>query len=238
LKCLIIAAGRGSRFGARPQSKPLCPVKNRALIEWVILAARQAGIQDFVVVTGYAGETLERHLRTFSKENAISISFVHNAEWEKENGLSVYKARDRVGEKFVLLMSDHIFDAGILSRLMAQPLQPDELMLAVDFQVQDHPTADLDDVTKVLAKDGKISMIGKKIETYNAFDTGVFLCTAAIFRALEETQKTGDFSLTGGIRTFIEGGKAKVMDVKGAFWIDVDDENAVARAENLLALHA
>jgi len=238
VKGLIIAAGRGSRLAARPQSKPLCPVGSRALIEWVILAALQAGIREFVVVTGYARENLERHLKAFAKESGVSISFVRNDEWEKENGLSVYKARDLLGGTFVLLMADHIIDPGILTRLVAEPLQPGELLLAVDFRVQGHPTADLDDVTKVLVKDGMISVIGKKIGTYNAFDTGVFLCTPGIFHALEESQKRGDFSLSGGIRVLIESRKARVMDIGDAFWIDVDDEKAIERAESLLALHA
>jgi 1L-myo-inositol 1-phosphate cytidylyltransferase len=238
VKGLIIAAGRGSRLAARPQSKPLCPVGSRALIEWVILAARRAGIREFVVVTGYARENLERHLKAFARESGVSISFVPNDEWEKENGLSVYKARGLLGGTFVLLMADHIIDAGILTRLVAEPLQPGELMLAVDFRVQGHPTADLHDVTKVLVKDGMISLIGKEIGTYNAFDTGVFLCTPGIFHALEESQKRGDFSLSGGIRVLIESRKARVMDIGDAFWIDVDDEKAIERAESLLALHA
>jgi len=237
VKGLIIAAGRGSRLGSRPQSKPLCPVKNRALIEWVILAARQAGIREFVVVTGYARESLERHLRPFARESGVSVTFVANDEWEKENGLSVYKAREHLGGTFVLLMSDHIIDPEILTRLVAQPLQPGELLLAVDFRVREHPTADLEDVTKVLVKDGMIALIGKTIEPYNAFDTGVFLCTPAIFGALEESQSRGDLSLSGGIRVLIETGKARVMDIGDSFWIDVDDEKAIERAENLLALH-
>jgi choline kinase len=235
LKCVVIAAGRGSRFQGTRESKPLCPVNGRALIEWVILAARQAGIQDFVVVTGYAREKVEPYLAKLSREKEISISFVFNSEWEKENGLSVYKARELAGEKFVLLMSDHIFDPEILVRLMERPIGEDEAILAVDPNVVGHPTVDLEDVTKVQVEDGRIAAIGKTIAAYNAFDTGIFLCTSALFRALEESQKKGDFSLSGGLRMMMERRKAKVMDIGRAFWIDVDDERALERAENLLA---
>jgi choline kinase len=235
LKGVVIAAGRGSRFQGTRESKPLSPVNGRALIEWVILAAHQAGIRDFVVVTGYAREKLEPYLEKLSREKKIPISFVFNNEWEKENGLSVYKARELAGEKFVLLMSDHIFDPEILVRLMGRPIGEDEVILAVDPNVVDHPTADLEDVTKVQVEDGRIAAIGKTIAAYNAFDTGIFLCTSALFRALEESQKKGDFSLSGGLRLMGERRKAKVMDIGRAFWIDVDDEMALARAEGLLA---
>lgn len=232
---MIIAAGRGSRFNRRRESKPLTPVNGRVLIEWVISAALQAGIRDYVVVTGYAREKLEPYLETLAREKEIRISSVFNDQWEKENGLSVYRARDLAGEKFVLLMSDHIFDPEILSRLMAQPLAGNETLLAIDLNVRDNLSVDLDDATKVLARDGRIVDIGKSIETYNAFDTGIFLCTSALFGALEEGQKRGDFSLSGGLRVLVEGRKAGVMDIDGRFWIDVDDEDALQRAESLLA---
>lgn len=235
MKAVILAAGRGSRLDSLPVSKPLCPINGRALIEWVILAAHKAGIQEFVVVTGHAREQLERHLHDFSRGQSFSISFVPNDEWEKENGLSVCAARDSVGERFVLLMSDHIFDAEILARLIAQPLDETDLVLAVDDQIGNNPTVDLDDVTRVLAENGRISKIGKRIPSYNAFDTGIFLCTSALFDALRVSQQRGDFSLTGGVRVLAERRKARVMSILGGFWIDVDDEHALQKAVVLAA---
>jgi len=213
-------------------------VNGRPLIEWVILAARQAGIGDFVVVTGYAKEKLEAHLADFSRREKIPISCVYNEGWEKENGLSAYKAKGQTGERFALLMSDHIFDPGTLTRLMGQTLGLDETILAVDFNVGNNPSVDLEDVTKVLVEDGRVAAIGKAIETYNAFDTGMFLCTSAIFRALEESQGRGDFSLSGGLRVLMESRNVKAMDIGTGFWIDIDDEQALDRAENLLAKRA
>lgn len=234
MKCVIIAAGRGSRLGERSESKPLLLVKDRALIEWVILAAYQAGIRDFLIVTGYSRERLEQYLNGLAREKGIRVSFAHNDDWEKENGLSVFKAKELAGEEFVLLMADHIFDPGILAKLIVQPIEKSETILAVDFNVRNNPLVDLDDVTKVLVEEGKIAKIGKEITPYNAFDTGIFLCTSSIFNALEESQKRGDFSLSGGLRVLVESRKARVMDIDGGFWIDVDDEKALEKAESVL----
>ncbi|MCX6545240.1 MAG: NTP transferase domain-containing protein [Acidobacteria bacterium] len=230
MKAVILAAGRGSRLDSRPVSKPLCPVNGRALIEWVILAAHQAGIAEFVVVTGYAREALERHLRDFSRGRDFNITCVPNDDWAKENGLSVCAARNHVGDRFVLLMSDHIFDADILARLIAQPLGDADLMLAVDDRLLGNPTVDLDDVTRVLVEDGLISKIGKGLPSYNAFDTGIFFCTSALFAALGDSQQSGDFSLTGGVRVLAERRRAGAMNIFGGFWIDVDDERALQKA--------
>ncbi|MFQ5716908.1 MAG: NTP transferase domain-containing protein, partial [Nitrospinales bacterium] len=53
MKCLIIAAGRGSRLQMRGDSKPLIPIFGMPLIERVIRSAHEAGADDFYVVTGY-----------------------------------------------------------------------------------------------------------------------------------------------------------------------------------------
>jgi len=224
----------GSRLAGRTGSKPLLEVGGRPLIERVILAARQAGISEHVVVTGHGAEAVEGHLRLFSREEGIAIAFVRNDEWKKENGLSVYKARDMAGDRFILSMSDHIFDPAILDDLARFPLAGDETVLAADSNIEANPYVDMDDVTRVLVEDGKIRAIGKNIPEYNAFDTGLFLCTPAIFRALEQSQQAGDYSLSGGIKILASARKARVMDIGGRAWIDVDDEKALEKAENLL----
>ncbi|MBW1612904.1 MAG: NTP transferase domain-containing protein [Deltaproteobacteria bacterium] len=47
MKCLIIAAGRGSRLSGKGDSKPLIPLLGLPLIERVILTATNAGLTDF-----------------------------------------------------------------------------------------------------------------------------------------------------------------------------------------------
>ncbi len=52
MKCLIIAAGKGSRLQQRGDSKPLIPILGIPLIERVIRAAIEAGADEFYVVIG------------------------------------------------------------------------------------------------------------------------------------------------------------------------------------------
>ena len=235
LKCVIIAAGRGSRLAARAAVKPLLEVGGKALIDRVIDGARAAGVREFVVVTGYKGEDVEDHLRSRAKLDRISIATVRNDEWEKENGLSVLKARALAGERFLLIMSDHIFDPALLAGLRGRTIGGDEIILAVDRRTGGHAYIDLDDVTRVRDVDGRIAAIGKNIPEYNAFDTGAFLCTPALFEALETSQGRGDDSLSGGIRVLAERGQARTWDTGGLFWIDVDDERALGKAEEAIA---
>lgn len=235
MKGLVIAAGKGERLSSVCPVKPLLPVCGQALIDWAIKALLGAGIKEIVVVVGYEGERVEEHLKNQNYWQEAVIHLVRNEEWDKENGLSVYKAREFLNDRFILLMSDHIFDPAILQAIKNERIEDDELILAVDYRLDNHPFVDLEDVTRVHVEDGHILSIGKGIIQYNAFDTGIFYCTPALFAALEESQRLSkNFTLSGGVRIMAIKGKARVMDIGDKFWIDIDDLNAFTKAEEYL----
>jgi 1L-myo-inositol 1-phosphate cytidylyltransferase len=235
LKGLIIAAGRGERISNLCSLKPLLEVNGRRLIDRSIDSLAKAGVKDIVVVTGFRGEQLERHLAERNYPAGVRVSWVRNEDWQKENGLSVYRAKDLVGDRFILLMSAHIFDPEILTSLRQQPIEEGGLILAVDYRVNQHPYVDLDDVTRVELDGNRIVNIGKGLAVYQAFDTGIFYGTEGLFEALKESQeKAQNFTLSGGVRVLAARGKARVMDIGHRFWIDVDDEKAFHQAEDYL----
>ena len=234
MKCLIIAAGKGSRIAHMGQPKPLLPVDGVPLIQRTVECAYSAGVRDFVVVTGHRSQEIDSFVSQLGKDKNINIETVFNPDYEKENGLSVLAAKDRLNEPFFLMMADHVVDPAILKKLKLQPLADDEIILAVDYRTGNNPHVDIDDVTKVLADRDLIVNISKTIPDYNAFDTGIFLCTPALFKALEESSAGGDHTLSGGIHQLANHKKAKVMDIEETWWIDVDDEAAFTKAEALL----
>ncbi|MDD8020895.1 MAG: NTP transferase domain-containing protein [Acidobacteriota bacterium] len=235
LKGLIIAAGQGKRISNLCPVKPLLEVNGRALIDRTIDSLIKAGIKDIIVVTGFQSERLEEHLQKRSYPPGVQVTCLENKDWQKENGLSVYRAKDLVGDRFILLMSDHIFDPAILARLIGLPVEEGGLILAVDYRTNNHPFVDLADVTKVEINGERIVDIGKELASYNAFDTGIFYGTRALFEALEKSQKTAsDFTLSAGVRVLAVQARARVMDIEDRFWIDVDDEKALRQAEDYL----
>jgi 1L-myo-inositol 1-phosphate cytidylyltransferase len=234
-ECLIIAAGNGSRIAVHGQLKPLVCVAGSPLLERVMCTASAAGLRRFCIVTGHGAEAIERSVAAAPSLADLEVRFVHNPEWDRPNGLSVRCAAPALGERFVLLMSDHLFGAGLLTRLLATRLEADEVVLGVDLRVVDHPTVDLADVTKVRVAGGRIRDIGKGLTDYNAFDTGIFLCTPAIFAALDESFRAGDHSLSGGIRALAARGKVRAFDIGDDVWVDVDDDRAHALATRLFS---
>ena len=233
MNCLIVAAGMGGRLRQRGQSKPLVPVNGVRLLERVITRARSAGVERFFVVSGYRGEELRAALDVFSAREAIPIVHVSNDEWQRGNGVSVLKARPFLDGPFLLSMCDHLVDPDILRDLMASTLEPDTVTLAVDFNVAGSIN-DLDDVTRVMCSNGRIVHIGKVIREFNAIDTGVFLCTPVIFDALEVSQAAGDDSISGAMNVLARRDQARVFDIQGRLWLDVDDPATLDKAETLL----
>lgn len=233
MKCLIAAAGQGTRLRDKGESKPLIHLCGVPLIEHVIDRARRAGIEDFYVVSGYRGRELRESLNQFAARENLRLTHVVNDEWQRANGVSVLKARGVIDGPFVLTMCDHIVDPGLLADLIAAPVEPDTVTLAVDYDL-DSPLNDPDDVTRVHCDGRRLLHIGKVIREFNAFDTGVFLCTPVMFEALEASQAGGDDSISGAMNVLAGWGKARVHDIGRRIWVDVDDPAAFDKAEQLL----
>ena len=234
MTCLVIAAGRGSRLADRGDCKPLTHLLGLPLIERSLLTASRAGLTEFYVVTGYNGQQVRHFLDDLAARRGLDIHHVVNEEWEQGNGLSVLKAKDHLKENFVLLMGDHLIDATLLARLSQKRIGEDEVCLAVDSN-RETPLVRPDAVTKVRIEDEKVVRIGKTLQQYDAFDTGSFLCSPAVFAALEQAMaERGDSSLSGGIQVLAGQGKVSTFDVRGSFWIDVDDATDLETAERSL----
>ncbi|MCZ6776691.1 MAG: NTP transferase domain-containing protein [Ignavibacteria bacterium] len=234
MKCLIIAAGRGSRLSSKVDSKPLTRLLGVSLIERVILTAQKSGLTDFYVVTGYNGLKVRQYLDRFSQARNTSITHLVNDEWQKGNGVSVLKAKGLIRENFILLMADHVISESALVNLTNERIEDGNVLMVVDYGIRTNGLVDDNDATKVLVEDRKILDIGKNINNYNAYDTGIFLCSPALLPAIEESLCDGDESLSGGIRVLAQKGKAETLDIKGGYWIDVDDKKTFSNAEKKL----
>jgi len=234
-RCLILAAGRGERLNSRGVPKPLFPLLGVPLIERVILTAQRTGLSDFTVVTGYQGARVRQFLDGLAARRGLQITHVVNDDWEAGNGLSVLKAEDELKtDHFVLLMADHVVDEHLLIALQSERLEEGTVLLAVDRDTR-NPRVDLEDVTKVEVRDGFLRRIGKRIEQTNAFDTGCFHCSSAVFPALRRARaQSGATTLSAAIQLLAEAGKVPTLDIGDALWIDVDDERGVRRAEEVL----
>ncbi|HEX4096004.1 MAG TPA: NTP transferase domain-containing protein, partial [Caulobacteraceae bacterium] len=208
MKCVIIAAGQGLRLRDIAPLKPLAPLLGAPLISRVIDCALEGGATEFVVVTGYEGDKLEKHIYAMAAARGLRLSCIRNPNWKASNGYSVAAAGPVLhGGKFLLLMSDHLFDPEIVRDLIHTHADSPGVALAIDRRL-DNPLIDLEDVTRVdVAEDGRIRRIGKLIERYNAFDTGIFLASPLLIQAIEAKVAAGGIgSLSEGMQALADQG--------------------------------
>lgn len=62
-KCIIPAAGFGTRFLPQTKAIPkeMLPIVDKPVIQWVVEEAVGSGIEDIIIVTGYAKRAIEDH---------------------------------------------------------------------------------------------------------------------------------------------------------------------------------
>ena len=232
MDALIIAAGFGSRLRDLSDSKPMTPVAGIPLLELGVRQAKAAGAGRVVVVTGHEAARLEAALPALAQRCGIAVEPARVDDWSKPNGWSVIAGADRIDGDYLLMMSDHIFSAPILSGLARQGASDRGVTLAVDRRIDD-PLIDPDDATWVQrGEHGFIRAIGKTIAEYDAVDCGAFLCTPELAEAILGAIAAGQAgSLSEGMQRLADQGRAATWEIGGAWWLDVDDPRAHALAE-------
>ena len=85
---VILAAGMAKRLRPLTDTKPKCllEVGNRTLLERTVRAMQQAGIKEFVVVTGYRGEMIREFLENLDCLDYLekpTFTFLHNTDYEQ-----------------------------------------------------------------------------------------------------------------------------------------------------------
>ena len=234
MNCLILAAGHGSRLKALGPSKPLVQVAGVPLIEHVIRSALAGGASAFTVVTGNQADGVECFLAGLAERLGQTIAIVRLEDWDRPNGWSVVAGAEDFGGDYLLMMSDHLLAAENVQAAIAAGAGPG-LQLAVDRRL-DSEFVDLDDVTKVeTGEGGEILRIGKGLDRFDAFDTGLFVATRALPAAILEAAARGlPGSLSDGVQILADTGQAATLEIPG-WWIDVDDPTSHDQAERHLA---
>jgi choline kinase len=226
-------AGTGSRLrgSADTIAKPLIPIAGRPLISYAIDSFDKAGVKTLHAVVGPNGDELAAAVAPLLPSH-MQFRPIANPNWQKQNGVSLLTAAGKVHAPFFLAMGDHLFESSILEQLVAHA-DLNLLNLAIDKKIDS--IFDLDDAMKVQTVDNRIVAIGKKLETYDAIDTGIFLCPKTLFDYLRRALKNDDCALADGVRLMAKDRKALAIDIEEAWWQDVDTPEMLVRAEQEVA---
>ncbi len=232
-EALVLAAGRGERLKDQGLPKPLVPFLGLPLLKRAMCTLRRAGIERVVISVGHEAERVAEAARRFAREAGLAADVVRAGDWPRGNGASALAARDCFSGPFLMVMCDHLFEPDLLRGLLDREPPSGGLVLAVDRRL-DNPLVDPGDATRVRLEGGRIADIGKGLERFDAWDTGAFLCTPAVFDVLARA----DGTVTGAVRMLAAEGRAEAWDVGRGFSADLDDAAALKRSRRALLRRA
>ncbi|MGB7778215.1 MAG: NTP transferase domain-containing protein [Pseudolabrys sp.] len=245
-EAVILMAGEGSRLrqGYIGQAllrgsdssflKPFVPVLGRPLISYALDTLIRAGITSLNFAVGYESERMIAQVKQLIP-SGLSASFIENRDWQKQNGISLLAAAGHLSKPFLLTMSDHLFDAAVVDRLL-DSFDSDFLNIGVDQKLDS--IFDLEDAMKVRTQGNRVTDIGKKLRDYDAIDIGLFVCPLKIFDYFERAKSgsgQSDCSLADGVRLMARDNKVRAIDIGESWWQDVDTPQMLQHAERQMA---
>ncbi|MEI6418404.1 MAG: phosphocholine cytidylyltransferase family protein [Sphingomonadales bacterium] len=155
MKAIVIGAGRGARLGRLTDEQPKCmlPIGGVPILHRAVEALLASGIEDVVVIRGYAAELL----------SCPACRYVEHPDWSGTNVLgSLFAADDEIRGDVLIVYSDILFTASIVREAMstAGRIVPvvDRAWLSAYVGRNDHPPSEAE---KVSLEAGRIRSIGK-----------------------------------------------------------------------------
>lgn len=239
MNLVILAAGKNTRLDTGIP-KSLVTLNGETLMSRHIRTFKQHGVDKFCIISGYGADKLEAALPELKETHSADITILHNERFDLENGFSVFRARDWVVEHgmsdFFLTMGDHIFDPDFVKDFINDSAGlATTLQLAVDMPGESNDHIDIDDVTKVQVDDeGFIESIGKTIETFNRYDTGLFRLKAEVFDVFQQSFDREEYTISESVSKLINSRQAKSVLIEGYTWNDVDNPDDLQSTINLM----
>lgn len=237
-KAVILAAGKGTRMGSLTHDvpKPMLEVQGKPLLLHIIEGIKDAGVSEFVIITGYKAEIIEDFFKDGSPFG-ISVSYVRQ-EVQDGTGKAPELAKDLLaGSPFLLTYGDILVNANTYSSLVqahasknwdslltaktGEEVQKGGILLVDDTMrltglVEKPSQEDLDSLIRL----GKLNPEGPFY--YNA---GVYLFSNNVFTHTAQLKKSprGEYELTDAIEGLVLANQpVGVVEITDE-WVDVRD---------------
>jgi len=239
---VILAAGIGKRLGPVGDDRPpkcLLHLGGQSLLERHIACLHDCGIDDVVVVTGYAGARVDAALRRI--ESAPRVLTVFNPDYERGSVVSLHAADRwlRLGDSVLVMDADVLYHPAVLRRLVDSP-SADALLMDRDYEAGEEPV-------KVCLRDGVPVEFRKRIDPALRYDDSgesVGFFRFAPETAVELADRARDYvdrwdpdaPHEEAIRDLLlaDPGRYAVEDITGLPWIEIDFPQDVMRAEEVI----
>ncbi|MDD1702473.1 MAG: NTP transferase domain-containing protein [Methanoregula sp.] len=213
MECVVLAAGEGKRMRPLTARRPkvMLPVANRPMMEHLVLAARDAGISDFVFVVGYGEREVRNHFGN-GERFGIHISYAPQRQ-QMGTADALLSAKNLISGSFLAMNGDMILTADDITRLLSTPAP------SISTSTTDHPG----DFGVVLVENGLVTALEEKSKhpKSNIINAGAYLFSPEIFDLLAQVKLSsrGELELTDALSILI--GEHRLHACPLSRWIDV-----------------
>jgi choline kinase len=117
---MVLVAGLGSRLGADRDLRPKCltPVAGRAIVDYTLEACAAADVADVVLVIGFEGEQIRRHV---GLRGASAVRFAENPDFARTGTAASILAGLRLvsdDKPLLIIEGDTAYEPAALRRLL------------------------------------------------------------------------------------------------------------------------
>ena len=236
---MVLAAGAGRRLGEDTAALPktlLTVDGERTILDVALGNFAAVGLEQAVVVTGFAAERIEERLPELEERHGLALELVYNPkalEWN--NAYSLWCAREHFARGVLLANGDTVHPASVEESLLAA--RGTDLVLAVD---REKPLGEEEMKVHVTA-DGLLDRINKGLDPAAAEGEyiGVTLiepgAADALADALRATfERDPQLYYEDGFQELADrGGRVGIAAIGSVEWVEVDDHRDLARARVL-----
>ena len=216
MKAVVLAAGEGTRLRplTRTRPKPMLPIANQPLLEHVLEAAREAGVDEFVFVVGYKRERIQNHFGD-GDDWDVDIEYVVQ-ETQLGTGHALLQAESAIGSDFLALNGDRIVEPEAISEVMDARRESRDRVMAVTR----HKNPENYGVVELAGR--AVRSIEEKppahTVTTDYINAGVYGLGEAIFDDLRAAEAEGELAITAVLNESRDGLQAVPFD---GLWLDV-----------------
>jgi len=243
MKAIILSAGQGSRLGHLTDDRPKCLIEfaGRSLLDWQLDALAANGIDEVVVVTGFRDDQIEAVLAARSGGPKVRTFF--NPFFKVADNLgSLYLVRGELTGECLVWNGDTLVSNALMARVVENAGQDGAGRDGICVTIDRKPAYDDDDMKVIVADDGRLRAIGKRIkEGVNAESIGLLAFRGggaerfadAIDRAMRTSEGTTIWYLRV-IHHLAQNSEVWTLDIEGEEWGEVDFPEDVAPAEAMV----
>ncbi|MEO6496912.1 MAG: phosphocholine cytidylyltransferase family protein [Solirubrobacteraceae bacterium] len=237
---MVLAAGAGRRLAPDTDDLPktLLPVDGeRTILDVALHNLAGVGVEEVVVVTGFAAERIEERREDLERAYGLRIGTIFNPKAEEwNNAYSLWYARDRFAEGVLMVNGDTVHPQSVEEAVLAAR-GDDDLVLAVD----DVKTLGEEEMKVHLSPEGQLDRIHKSLDPSTAHGEyiGVTMiephAAERLAEALEATwQKDPQRYYEDGFQELANrGGRIVAASIGDVPWVEVDDHTDLAKAREV-----